>query len=379
MRNRWDIFCTVIDNYGDIGVCWRLAKQLVYEHHQIVRLWVDDLASFSCIAPGINPQIPHQYVQGVEVCWWQPTFAEIDPADVVIEAFACELPDGYIEALLLKKKQPIWINLEYLSAESWVPHYHGLPSPHPRFALTKIFFFPGFVQGTGGLLREQDLIAQRDAFDMEAKCAFWQRQGLPERKPDEIRISLFCYDTAPIRTLIQVLAESPVPVLLFLPQGRVAESVAAFLNPVCSQSKRIFRHQQLTVWVFPWMEQTEYDRLLWSCDINFVRGEDSFVRAQWAIKPFIWNIYPQAESVHWKKLDAFLHQYTAQMPVEMAAAVRALWTCWNGKDVIDTVVWMNFLAMREPLVRHNDNWVNQLLAQQNDLASNLVQLAENRL
>ena len=24
----WDMFCRVIDNYGDIGVCWRLAADL---------------------------------------------------------------------------------------------------------------------------------------------------------------------------------------------------------------------------------------------------------------------------------------------------------------------------------------------------------------
>ncbi|WP_187492385.1 elongation factor P maturation arginine rhamnosyltransferase EarP, partial [Pantoea agglomerans] len=26
MKVTWDIFCTVVDNYGDIGVTWRLAR-----------------------------------------------------------------------------------------------------------------------------------------------------------------------------------------------------------------------------------------------------------------------------------------------------------------------------------------------------------------
>ncbi len=378
MRLRWDIFCTVIDNYGDIGVCWRLARQLVREHRQRVRLWVDDLKSFSRISPDINPTVSYQQAQDVEICLWQAEFAVVDPADVVIEAFACELPDSYVQALSLKKTPSAWINLEYLSAESWVPQYHGLPSPHPRFALTKTFFFPGFAQGTGGLLREKDLMAERNAFDAQAERAFLRRHHLPERKPGEIRILLFCYDTAPIQKLIQVLSESPVPVLLLVPQGRVAESVAAFLNPVSSRSEKILRHQQLTVRVLPWVEQNEFDRLLWSCDINFVRGEDSFVRAQWAVKPFIWNIYPQAEGAHWKKLDAFLDRYTARMPMEMAVTVRALWTCWNGRHELNNAVWMNFFASREPLMQHNGHWVGQLL-EQNDLASNLVQFTENRL
>src|SRR5687768_15970895 len=179
MQRRWDIFCRVIDNFGDIGVCWRLARQLAYEYDQIVRLWVDDLVSFSCIAQAIDPNIQCQIMQGVEICHWQQVFAKIEPAEVVIEAFACELPDVYVAALLQQKKRPVWINLEYLSAEPWVTEYHGLPSPHPRFPLTKTCFFPGFVQGTGGLLREKDLLAQRDAFNTPAEHAFSQRKGLP--------------------------------------------------------------------------------------------------------------------------------------------------------------------------------------------------------
>ena len=47
----WDIFCKVIDNYGDMGVCWRLAADLASRAHR-VRLWVDDLAALSWMAPG---------------------------------------------------------------------------------------------------------------------------------------------------------------------------------------------------------------------------------------------------------------------------------------------------------------------------------------
>ena len=93
MQRSWDIFCTVIDNYGDIGVCWRLAKQLVAEHHQSVRLWVDDLASFAQIAHDIHAQRQHQSIQGVEICLWQQSvIADVDPADIVIEAFVQRAP-----------------------------------------------------------------------------------------------------------------------------------------------------------------------------------------------------------------------------------------------------------------------------------------------
>ena len=378
MQRRWDIFCTVIDNFGDIGACWRLARQLTQDHHQLIRLWVDDLTSFSCIAPDVNPEIQQQVVQSVEICHWQYVFGGVEPAEVVIEAFACELPDVYVAAMLQRKRQPVWINLEYLSAEPWVTQCHGLPSPHPRLPLIKTFFFPGFVQGTGGLLREQNLISRRSAFRTLAERAFLQRKGLLVRKPGEVRISLFCYDTAPVRKLIQVLSESSKPVLLIVPEGSVAGSLASLLNNPASPAEKLIKFEQLTVQIVPFMEQTDYDRLLWSCDVNFVRGEDSFVRAQWAGIPFVWNIYPQTEASHEKKLEAFLDLYTAAMSKEMADAVREMWISWNGRYEINSVVWSNFFSFRESLTQHNKNWVKQLL-KQDDLASSLVQFAENRL
>ena len=378
MLHRWDIFCTVIDNFGDIGVCWRLAKQLTQDHHQAVRLWIDDLLSFSRIAPDVNSGMQRQSVQGIEICHWQPVFAEVEPADVVIEAFACELPDAYIAAMLRKKNQPVWINLEYLSAEPWVVHYHGLPSPHPRFPLSKTFFFPGFLPGTGGLLREKHLMAQRGAFDAAAEQAFLQRRKILERRPHQLRISLFCYDTAPIEQLMHILSESPVPVLLIVPQGKAAGRITTLLQHTTVWTEGVIEHKQLTVQIVPFMAQADYDRLLWSCDINFVRGEDSFVRAQWAVHPFIWNIYPQAEGAHWKKLHAFLNLYTAHMPPETASAVRTLWLGWNGWNEINNTAWMNLLELHESLTRCNKKWA-QRLGEQADLASNLVQFTENQL
>lgn len=378
MPHRWDIFCTIIDNFGDIGVCWRLARQLTHEHHQRVRLWVDDLARFTCIAPDVNPNIPHQIVQNVEICLWQQVFAATEPAEVVIEAFACELPDIYVTALLQKMKQPVWINLEYLSAEPWVTQCHGLPSPHPRLPLTKTFFFPGFVQGTGGLLREKDLMAQRNAFNSEAEHVFLQSKGLLGRRSGEIRISLFCYDSAPVEKLIRIFLESSTPILLIVPQGPVVKGITALFNPMSLQTEKLFKQSQLTVQIIPLMQQTDYDRLLWSCDINFVRGEDSFVRAQWAMHPFIWNAYPQLEGAHWKKLAAFLDLYTTNMPPGMATAVRAMWDCWNGKCEMNGAIWVNFLRFNQSVKQHNRNWAEQLL-NQDDLATNLVQFAGNRL
>lgn len=65
MRVTWDIFCSVVDNYGDIGVTWRLARQLAAEHDLDVRLWVDDLAAFVRVCPSADVQLAEQLQQGV--------------------------------------------------------------------------------------------------------------------------------------------------------------------------------------------------------------------------------------------------------------------------------------------------------------------------
>ena len=53
-RPRWEIFCQVVDNFGDIGVCWRLAADLVSRGYGSVRLWVDDWAALRRINPDAN-------------------------------------------------------------------------------------------------------------------------------------------------------------------------------------------------------------------------------------------------------------------------------------------------------------------------------------
>lgn len=375
---QWDIFCHVIDNFGDIGVSWRLARQLQHDYRQTIRLWVDDLYSLTRIAPQIKPDLPRQFFRNIEIRHWLSPFPACAPGDVVVEMFACTLPDAYVMAVTRKSRAPVWINLEYLSAEDWVPAYHGLRSPHPRLPLTKTFFFPGFVSGTGGLLRENDLIRHRTDFDDQKARQFWQSIGVPERAPRECRVSLFCYEHAPLKELIAIWMQSPMPIFLIVPQGRIADQVTAILNTRSVHSGEVITAGRLSVKIIPFLEQTQYDTLLWACDLNFVRGEDSFVRAQWAGKPFVWHIYPQSEQAHWKKLDAFLQLYTKQMPENVVYALRKFWHGWNGMAEIDASTWQDYRDCFAALESYNAAW-RQTLAAQHDLAFNLVQFAGNQL
>jgi uncharacterized repeat protein (TIGR03837 family) len=292
---RWDLFCRVVDNFGDIGVCWRLAADLG-GRGESVRLWVDDPAALAWMAPHGAP--------GVDIMPWAADATAGDPGDVVIEAFGCDPHVAFVERMAARATAPVWINLEYLSAEGYVERSHGLPSPQPN-GLTKWFFYPGFTARTGGLLRETGLMAARHAFDRDAWLA---ARGIPMR-PGERLASLFCYANPALPALLDDLARQPT--LLLAAPGDARRAVGA-------------ERGALRVQALPWLTQAEYDRLLWACDLNFVRGEDSFVRAQWAGAPFVWQIYPQHDAVHSAKLDAFLRRFGADEPV------RALMRAWNG-------------------------------------------------
>jgi len=366
-----DIFCTVVDNYGDIGVCWRLARQLANEHGIAVRLWVDDLASFRRLCPEVDTQLAQQQCRGVEVRHWAALFPEVEPAQLVIEAFACELPERYVAAMAHQLHQPVWVNLEYLSAENWVAGCHKLPSPHPSLPLVKYFFFPGFTQQTGGLLLERDLLVRRDAFqrDPQALAAFWHALGVPPPWPDETRVSLFSYENPALPELLSAWAQGAQPLTCLLPEGRALPQVAAFFGEAHAVPDDVFKHGNLKVHVLPFVEQEHYDELLWACDINFVRGEDSCVRAQWAGKPFIWHIYPQHDGVHMHKLRAFMALYGAGLQPDAAQALHALWEEWNAGQGSGQA-WNDFWLHRSMFQQHARTWAQRLSG--NSLALNLL-------
>ena len=371
-----DIFCNVIDNYGDIGVCWRLARQLADEHGLAVRLWVDDLASLAKLCPEADAGLESQHRHGVTVCRWGREFPDAQPAALVIEAFACKLPQSYIEAMAAQEHEPVWINLEYLSAEDWVESHHKLPSPHPSLPLTKYFFFPGFTPKTGGLLQERDLLARRDVFqrDAEQQQAFWRSIGMEMPAADTLKISLFAYENSSLGGLFDVWVNGVQSILCLVPEGRILAEVGQYFGDDAPHAGSAYARGSLQVRVLPFVEQERYDPLLWACDVNFVRGEDSFVRAQWAGKPFIWQIYPQHDAVHLKKLQAFLMLYGKQLGQPANEALQGMWMAWNAETgSIEAGAghsWPAFIAARGELERHARHWAQQLT--ENNLALNLL-------
>ena len=380
--DRWDIFCKVVDNYGDAGVCWRLARQLASEHALDVTLWMDDLATLSSIAPGVDRMRDRQQAASVTIHRWSEPFPTTAPADVVVEAFGCGLPETYVAAMTRRTAAPAWFILEYLSAESWIEGSHGLASPHPRSPLSRRFWFPGFTAQTGGLLRERDLIPARDSFrrDDAAQGALWASLDLPRVAPDEIRISLFCYPNPALPVLLDALADGDAPVTCVVPEGVAAGALDRWTGGNVPHPGTPFVRGRLALYATHFLAQDDYDRLLWACAVNFVRGEDSFVRAQWASRAFAWHVYPQTESAHWRKLDAFLDRYVAGLAAGPEAALRQFWRAWNEAADAGPIgdAWRDYAAVLAELQRHANAWASKL-ALLPDLAKGLVRAAVERV
>ena len=294
-----------------------------------MRLWIDDARALAWMAPDGAP--------GVEVLDWPSDGADLDPwhaqpADVVIEGFGCGLPESALERMQALSRAgshgaagPLWINLEYLTAEPYAERCHGLASPQSVGAaagLTAWFYYPGFTTGTGGLLRQPDLASRRERFDPVG----WLREQGIVRRPGERLVSLFCYPNPCQEALLKSLAQQPT--LLLTAPGAATEQTRSLLGS--GVDSRLRAH------ALPWLSQPDYDHLLWSCDLNFVRGEDSFVRAVWAGRPFVWQIYPQDDGAHAAKLEAFWSRVWAPpgsgIDEPSTQAIRDGWWHWNGLD-----------------------------------------------
>ncbi|MCZ2441032.1 MAG: elongation factor P maturation arginine rhamnosyltransferase EarP [Burkholderiales bacterium] len=336
---RWDIFCRVVDNHGDLGFCWRLAAELAARGER-VRLWVDDARALAWMAPA--------GAAGVQVQPWTEA-APDRVGEVVVEAFGCDPPPAFVQAMARRQPPPVWLNLEYLSAEDYVERSHGLPSPQ-ACGLVKWFFYPGFTTRTGGLLLERGLLQSMEGFDGRAWLA---ARGWAPAAHERV-CSLFCYAQAALPAWLPLLARRPT-LLLAAP------------GPAQRQLRALEKPEHLRVLELPWLEQRDFDRLLWSCDLNAVRGEDSFVRAQWAARPMLWQIYPQHDGVHAGKLQAWLDLLLHGVDAPLAGEIRRMNLAWNGLAAWPPALpplpaWESVLAAWRARLAAGPELVEQLLA-----------------
>jgi len=378
---RFDIACRVVDNYGDAGVALRRARTLVAEHGAAVTLWIDDRRSLARIAPGLDAASRDTACGGIRVRALEPSTAPDPSPDVIVEAFGCGLPDAWLDAMQVARRAPVWINLEYLSAESWVDGAHGLPSRHPSRPLTRWFFFPGFTAETGGLLRERGLAEARDARANapNARTAPWTSLGLAPPANDALTVSLFCYPNDALPALLDAWANDDSPVACLVPDGVATAALDRYLHGALPRPGGVARAGNLALAVVPFVDQAAFDCRLWACDLDIVRGEDSFVRALWAAQPLAWHAYPQPAGAHRAKLAAFADRYGATLDAVTCSAWRAFQDAFNAGDGPALgAAWSPLKRALPALGTHARRCAGEL-ARLPDLTSQLVDFCRVRL
>lgn len=316
----WIIFCRIVDFFGDAGFCWRLAVALRRLGVGHVILVIDRLNILDELRGS-------ERIQGVTVLPWNVVDEQWQhhgvpsehQADVVIEAFTCDPPRAYLEKL---KPQAQWITLDYLATEPWADSVHGQPSPSPSLrhpvAARRCWWVPGFSAATGGLLHG----SWRHISTSERRA--WRNELAGEPIANDVFLVLaFGYADARWDELERMLSK--------LPQG--------------FRSYRLWRPQGIEY------SQGEFDEILQACDLNFVRGEDSFVRAHWAAAgpwqvPFIWQPYRQDALAHGHKLAGWMNQVLAAPAL---APLQDFHWAWNGlrptdanQDLSLTATWSRF-------------------------------------
>ena len=352
---RFDIFCDIVDNYGDAGVCWRLARRLAQTsplHIQdSIRLFCNDLNLLNQLAGGDAQAIGKQL--NIQILPWEKASVQSFKPDIVIEAFGCELPENYLSQIN-QLPESIIINLEYLSAETWIDSHHGLPS-HSN-GVKKYFFFPGFSALTGGVLKG-DLPDKISPPPASLKYS-WELLS-----PKSMTIALFCYQTPEIINFLEQLSHHNLPINLIVCYGQAQTTVSKWIEDDLTLGKPT-SFKNLNIIPIPFISQDDFDWMLSQCDLNIVRGEDSFVRAQWAGKPFIWQIYPQNDNAHSIKLNAFLTKYLENADPAVDAMTKSLMH-WEIPHLSPGSLLK--------LTHHAQAWKNHLLAltENGDLAEKL--------
>lgn len=305
-----DIFCEIIDNYGDIGVVYRTAKELqkIFPESKI-RVFLNRLDEFK----KINSQVidlPSQNIDGIEYItfdYLRDNANKLLTAQVIIEAFGCQIPEEYIE--IAYDNSELLINLEYLSAEDWIEDFHLQSSPLGRGKLKKVFFMPGFTEKSGGVIADSNYL-ERIQRVLENK-EFYEKKYLSDIEDRENKIvgTLFSYEKN-FTPLLEDLKKLDKDVVILAMGEKTQDSLRKILkNFSIEDFRNSLKYGKIEIKFLNFLNQEEYEELINIVDFNFVRGEDSFIRAVLTGKPYMWHIYCQEEYAHMDKIEGFLDKY----------------------------------------------------------------------
>ena len=364
-----DILCKVVDNYGDIGVVYRLAKALsALDPSLKLRLSVDNMMAFKALEPAVDAEAEAQSLHGWELLRWGadwPGFRS-DPPRLVLECFACGRPDPLEEALFAPNREDVRhiVNIEYLSAEAYANELHLMPSATRSPLVRKHIFMPGFTPSTGGLVIDPDFrramatwggtkAAGREAL-ARARAALLARLGLAPRTdpmdnaatesriaaaggcdaapascaPAELAarfwLAIFSYerDYGPFVAQLARSFDGEPPLVL----AAAGRSQACFVR-AWERAGRPF-----PLLALPFLRQEDWDELLCATDAALVRGEESLARAALAGIPFLWHAYLQDGGHHQVKVAALYDRLAPYFEASEADALQACFLALNERE-----------------------------------------------
>lgn len=306
-----DIFCEIIDNFGDIGVVYRLAKEFksIYNEEVNIRVFLNRLDEFLSLNKRAK-NIGYQKIDGIEYItneYLAKNICTFSPANVIIEAFGCNVLEGYLEKA--KDDSALLINLEYLSGESWIDEVHLMESPIGAKKLKKYFFMPGFKESTGGVIVDKLFLDRK--IKVQNDPQIYYKKYLPDLIDKDYFIgTIFSYEKN-FLPLLNVLLKNEKNNCLLVLGEKSQESMRVILKEFnfAEVSNGNFDFENIKIKFMPFLEQEEYEELINLVHYNFVRGEDSFIRALLTGKPFMWHIYLQDEMAHMDKIDGFIERY----------------------------------------------------------------------
>ena len=339
-----DIFCQVIDNYGDVGVAYRLAREFkrVYPNKKL-RFVINQIEELNLIRKS----------EDIEIILYKDISKIENSADLIIESFGCEIPKEYMDKAL--KNVKLIINLEYFSAEKWVDDFH-LQESFLGGNLKKYFFIPGLSEKSGGILLDNEFLERKKKVEAN-KEYYLEKFGIKEKY--DLIGSVFSYEKG-FDSLIEELKKLDKKIILLILSEKTQKNFIKYFDNGNNYDKIKFVK-------LPFFTYDKYEELLALCDFNLVRGEDSFVRALLLGKPFLWHIYPQDENTHIEKLESFLEKY-----------------CSNNKELKQTFINYNinkddfsyFFKNFKEIEKYNKNYANYLI-KNCDLMEKLINFIEN--
>ncbi len=334
------VLCKVVDNFGDIGVAWRLCRRLAkIQSKYKICLVVDDWEAFSKIEDGLPRRLTTQSeatkqsisIEGIEIFPWNnnelchEVFSQNDGdrLSVILELFQCGRPE-WMETILFKEKLQRTVQIimiDYLTAEKYAEDFHCLQSLTRSAKVQKVNFMPGFTEKTGGLVID----------DAWQELSVWKKEGpvlvfTYERDWTSLVEALLSAVSLPVVECPKDVSKPPYPPRLLLAQGRGKESFMQALNKVVSTSSTTIVEE------LPYLNQTEWDKLMKNCSALVIRGEESMSRACLSGIPFIWQAYPQSEEYQLVKVRALLERMKPHFGEEDFEIVEKAWIAINSPD-----------------------------------------------